>query len=350
MGEHARHGEKSMDNLILLDRLLQGEPLQAVSARHGERLFLLREPRRPLDRRRLLRPAVLPEALSRRQPVDAAKIDEAEAIFAKHFGSAAFFNRAGWEHIVRSTAAGYRCGSSRAEGSVVPNRNVLMTIENTDPRLLLADQLAGNAARAGLVRLHRGHAEPGDEEDPAPLSGGDGRSGLADFKLHDFGFRGVSSVETAGVGGAAHLVNFRGTDTMAGLVLARDYYGCEMAGFSIPAGRALDDHLVGPRPRSSTPTEHARPVSARARSPSSATATTSSVPAANSGAAELRDKVLHRDGTLVIRPDTGDPTEVCPRVLDILGERFGPRRTPRATRCSTRTCASSRGTASTSTR
>ena len=44
-----------------------------------------------------------------------------------------------------------------------------------------------------------------------------------DFKLHDFGFRGVSSVETAGNGAAAHLTQFLGTDTIAGLV-ARDYY------------------------------------------------------------------------------------------------------------------------------
>ena len=34
------------------------------------------------------------------------------------------------------------------------------------------------------------------------------------FKLHDFGFRGVSSVESAGTGGAGHLVNFLGTDTV----------------------------------------------------------------------------------------------------------------------------------------
>ena len=42
------------------------------------------------------------------------------------------------------------------------------------------------------------------------------------FKLHDFGFRGVSSVESAGTGAAAHLVNFLGTDTVAGLVVARE--------------------------------------------------------------------------------------------------------------------------------
>ena len=44
------------------------------------------------------------------------------------------------------------------------------------------------------------------------------------FKLHDFGFRGVSSVESAALGGAAHLVNFLGTDTVAALLCCRRYY------------------------------------------------------------------------------------------------------------------------------
>lgn len=55
------------------------------------------------------------------------------------------------------------------------------------------------------------------------------------FKLNDFGCRGVSSMETAAIGGAAHLVNFLGTDTVPALVMLRDYYGADMAGFSIPA-------------------------------------------------------------------------------------------------------------------
>lgn len=59
-------------------------------------------------------------------------------------------------------------------------------------------------------------------------------AGLA-FKLHDFGARGVSSMESAALGGAAHLVNFMGTDTVSGVLLARECYGAEMAGFSIPA-------------------------------------------------------------------------------------------------------------------
>ncbi|VDN00491.1 unnamed protein product [Onchocerca ochengi] len=40
---------------------------------------------------------------------------------------------------------------------------------------------------------------------------------------------------SASIGGAAHLVNFYGTDTIAVLQLCRKYYAAEMAGFSIPA-------------------------------------------------------------------------------------------------------------------
>ena len=42
--------------------------------------------------------------------------------------------------------------------------------------------------------------------------------------------------QSASVGGAAHLVNFQGTDTIASLIMARDYYGSsKIAGVSIPA-------------------------------------------------------------------------------------------------------------------
>jgi nicotinic acid phosphoribosyltransferase len=56
-----------------------------------------------------------------------------------------------------------------------------------------------------------------------------------DYKLHDFSFRGVSSSESAGIGGIAHLVNFKGTDTVAALRYGRKYYNEKMAGYSVPA-------------------------------------------------------------------------------------------------------------------
>jgi nicotinamide phosphoribosyltransferase len=41
---------------------------------------------------------------------------------------------------------------------------------------------------------------------------------------------------------------------------------------------------------------------------------------------ELRDAVLARDGTLVVRPDSGDPPSVVVKVLGLLGEAFGSER------------------------
>jgi nicotinamide phosphoribosyltransferase len=38
---------------------------------------------------------------------------------------------------------------------------------------------------------------------------------------------------------------------------------------------------------------------------------------------ELRDQIMERDGTLVVRPDSGDPKTVDLKVLEKLGEAFG---------------------------
>ncbi len=59
---------------------------------------------------------------------------------------------------------------------------------------------------------------------------------LTEFVLNDFGFRGVSSVQSASVGGSAHLVNFRGSDTVVASKLIRDIYNTDIVyGLSIPA-------------------------------------------------------------------------------------------------------------------
>ena len=40
----------------------------------------------------------------------------------------------------------------------------------------------------------------------------------------------------------------------------------------------------------------------------------------------LRDRVLERDGTLVVRPDSGDPPEIVIAVLEALADAFGSER------------------------
>ena len=122
------------------------------------------------------------------------------------------------------------------EGTVVGAKNVLMTVENTDPACFwLTNFVETLLVQVWYPMTVATHSREQKKVVAKYLDVTGDVAGLG-FKLHDFGFRGVSSVETAGVGSCAHLVNFLGTDTVAGLVVAKDYYGAESAaGFSIPA-------------------------------------------------------------------------------------------------------------------
>src|SRR6516164_8525689 len=121
------------------------------------------------------------------------------------------------------------------EGTVVRTHNVLITIENTDPEFYWLTNWAetllvqvwypitvATLSRAIKQVIGKALVRTGDPS-------------LLRFKLHDFGFRGVSSRESAAIGGAAHLFNFVGTDNLAAIELLQQYYGAEMAGVSIPA-------------------------------------------------------------------------------------------------------------------
>ncbi len=169
--------------------------------------------------------------------IDRDDMVEAREDFEAHFGNSGIYNEKGWERI-RTVHSGRLPILIRAvpEGMDVPTGNVLMTVENTDPELpWLTNYLADtplsmvwypttiatqSAAMRALVLRYL--EETGDPR-------------LIDFKVHDFGFRGSTSVESAGIGGSAHLLSFNGTDTFQAIRVARKYYGETMAGFSIPA-------------------------------------------------------------------------------------------------------------------
>lgn len=248
---------------------------------------------------------------------------EARRFVDQHLGPG-MFNYEGWMHIV------HRHGGKLpvviravAEGSVVDVSNVLMTIENTDPvcywlpnyleTLLLkvwypitVGTLSRAIRRVILSALER-------SGDPS----------LIDFKLHDFGYRGVSSEETAGIGAAAHLINFKGTDTVAGIRVLQQYYASQaMEGFSVPAA----EH--------STITSWGREHETEAyrnmltQFPTGIVAVVSDSYNVYQASEKLwgellREEVLGREGTLVVRPDSGNPRETVLKVLQILGDKFG---------------------------
>lgn len=254
-------------------------------------------------------------------------LDEAEELFAAHFGNPKLFNREGWEYIL-SAHAGRLPISIKAvpEGSVVPGHNVLMTIENTDPKCYWLT----NYLETLLVQVWYGCTVATQSREMKLLLlkylNRTGDPSLIPFKLHDFGYRGVSSVETAGVGGAAHLVNFMGTDTFEGVMVANKYYGEPMAGYSIPAAEHSTITSWGQ--------EHEVDAMANMLQayPEGLVAVVSDSfnifeACSKLWGGALKDKVLNRNGTVVIRPDSGDPVEVLvkgtPNVMDTLGEAFG---------------------------
>lgn len=168
------------------------------------------------------------------EPITQDDIEIADRIISAHGEP---FNRAGWQYIL-DTHHGFLPVVIKAvpEGCIIPTKNVLATIENTDPRCWwLTSFLETAILRA--IWYPTTVATNSYESKKLILSALEktGDPTLINFKLHDFGARGVSSMESAGLGSAAHLINFLGTDTITGLLYAREYYGADMAGFSIPA-------------------------------------------------------------------------------------------------------------------
>jgi nicotinamide phosphoribosyltransferase len=255
------------------------------------------------------------------------KIDAAAGFLQAVFGRDDVFDRSKFDHIVKKHGGRLPVRiKAVAEGSVVPVNNVLVTIENTDPECFwltnfletLLMQVWYPCTVATVSREIRKIATEYFQETASTAA-----MASIDYVLNDFGFRGVSSVESAGLGGAAHLLSFCGSDNIMGSVMAERYYNAtKVYGTSIPATEHSICTLLGEEGEleifkhilQTFPTGVVACVSDsydifRACS--------------EYWGEELKELVLSRDGVLVIRPDSGDPVFTLLRVFDILFEKFG---------------------------
>ena len=256
------------------------------------------------------------------QVVTMDKIDEAEEMCDMHFGIGGYFNRKGWEYILKEYGGMLPLEiKAIPEGTLMPKGNALITVVNTDPNV----PFLTNFAETVLVQTWYpttvatySYQIKKVIDEYCKLTGCE----ISPFQLHDFGFRGVSSVETAGIGGLAHLVNFMGTDTMEALRYGREYYSCPMAGFSV----AASEH--------STMTSWGKENESKAYRNMLETYPTGIVSIVSDSydiynaveniyCKELKDLILSRDGKLVVRPDSGDPQTVSVIVLNMLWNGFG---------------------------
>lgn len=261
------------------------------------------------------------------QVITREKIDEAEAVLQQVFGRDDVFDRSRFDYIVDKYNGRLPVRiKAVAEGSVIPVNNVLMTIENTDPECFwlsnfletLLMQVWYPNTVATVSREVRKIVEEYCEE-----TANDASRPAIDFALNDFGFRGVSSVESGGLGAAAHLLSFKGSDSIMGSILAQRYYHTDkVMGQSIPATEHSVCTLLG---------EEGELEVFRHILKTFPTGTVACVSdsfdifkaCSEYWGTELKELVLSRDGVLVIRPDSGDPVLTLLRVFDILMNKFG---------------------------
>ncbi len=273
---------------------------------------------------------LLHEYLSR--TVTLPQVQEAAAFAAAHGEP---FNEAGWTRVA-TTLGGRLPVRIRAipEGTVVPTRNAVLTIESTDPetfwvvswletmlvRLWYPSTIA-TASRESKKILQR-YLQLSADDPAAELP----------FKLHDFGARGVTCLEQSRLGGAAHLLSFRGSDTIEGVRCANHYYDAGMAGFSIPASEHSTMTMWGEQGEPAAFEHYVHEYLTKRTVPTGAPKLAACVSdsydlfrAVGEGwcSERLQARLRESGGTLVIRPDSGDPEEVLCHLFDLLEAKVG---------------------------
>ncbi|MDB4461417.1 nicotinate phosphoribosyltransferase [bacterium] len=256
------------------------------------------------------------------KPITQDDIDEAEDVITAH---GLPFNKDGWEYILNAHN-GYLPVEVKAldEGSVVTPKLVLLTIVNTDAKCWWLTSFLETALLKAIwyptTVASNSYKSKKIIKKYLDLTGD--VTGLP-FKLHDFGFRGVSSRESAGIGGLAHLVNFQGTDTIEALMYGRKYYDVDMAGFSIPA---TEHSTITSWGRSGEVDAYSHVVDLYSKPDSIYSCVSDSWDfnqACHYWGTALKDKVISSGGTLVVRPDSGIPEVVVPEGMDILESYYG---------------------------
>lgn len=255
-------------------------------------------------------------------PVSNYDIDDAVE-FAQAHGVP--FNEDGWRHIAYHHN-GYLPLLVKAvpEGTLVPTKNVLVTVENLDPKVpwltsyvetALLRQVWYSTTVATRIfnmkrRIKREFELTADNFDNLP------------FALLDFSSRGCASYEANQIGGAAYLAHFLGSDSVPAVQYVNQHYQSQMSGFSVPA----TEHSIMCAWGKDREEEAFKYMIDRMGGPGkivSVVCDTYNVYAAAEKWARMAEYVKNSGTTLVFRPDSGDPEVVLPYVISKLAEGFG---------------------------
>jgi nicotinamide phosphoribosyltransferase len=226
------------------------------------------------------------------------------------------------QHIEDLHDLGYLPLSIKAlpEGTVVPLRVPMLTIHNTDKRFfwltnfiesLASCELWQASTSATIAREYRKILDKAAMETV-------GNTEFVMFQGHDFSMRGMSSLKSAVLSGLGHLTQFSGTDTIPSIQAAEHYYGAnverELVGTSIPATEHSIQCAYG------NDMDYLENMISRVHPDGFVSVVSDGydfwdvigrvIPA-------LKEKIMGRNGKVVIRPDSGDP------VLIVCGDPDG---------------------------
>ena len=229
-----------------------------------------------------------------------------------------------YDHIEKLHDLGYLPLHIKAlpEGSLVDIRVPILTIVNTQPEFYWLTNFIESLMSAVLWQpctsatiafeyhklLSKYAVETGMD------------IGFVQWQGHDFSFRGMSSLESAKLSGMGHLLSFTGTDTIPAIDALEQYYNADAEKEFIAGSVTATEHSVMAAYGKSDELDTFRHliedvypngiVSIVSDTWSLWDVLTKYLPA-------LKDKVLSRNGKVVVRPDSGDPVDILCGKLDV---------------------------------
>lgn len=222
-------------------------------------------------------------------------------------------NDIGSDHVRALHRKGYLPLEFRAvpEGTAVPIGVPSFTVENTDDEFfwltnyietVLSAEVWHASTAATIAHVFRQEFDRAAER-----TGGD--LAAVDWQGHDFSYRGMSGSETAAASGAGHLLSFTGTDSLVSLEWIDNYYGGDYVAGSVPA----TEHSVM---STGIATVGEQELFERILDlyPSGIVSVVSDTfdlwRVITEYLPNLKERIMAREGKLVIRPDSGNPVDI----------------------------------------
>jgi nicotinamide phosphoribosyltransferase len=258
-------------------------------------------------------------------PITKEMVDEAEKFWTDY---GIDFSREGWDIIVNEYEGKLPLHIQAVpEGTRVPTGNVLVQVTNTDSRLpwlvnFVETMLMSNlwypttvaTVSFGIKCLIK---------DALDQTGCEITDIILPYKLNDFGFRGVSSKDSAGIGGAAHLTSFDSSDNAEGLIYAMKYYNASIKNLSI---NAAEHSTIGAWGEDGEIDAYQNMIDAffgEGKIVACVSDTYNLWNAIDMWGTELKDQIIESGACLVVRPDSGDPVEISLLTIKSLAVHFG---------------------------